>query len=372
VKGTTAVARLLAAPLDDEPYTEEERAEDARALAAIEHGPSVDWQEAQVWPLSRDRGAPSRPVPQATWTTVAIHMLGYRRSRIGDVIGGLSFMALARRWPLLTYFALAYLLSGVALIVVGLPNLHPGTVRSWAPLALFPVMVVGVGGVGIALTAVLAGKSGLAELRSRIKWPTRRRWLLILLLPPVAIVAVLSGLKALVSPNFAPQFLVFGVAAGVIAGFFEEFGWTGFAYPRMRSRFGALAGALLLGLLWGVWHLPVVDSLGAASPHGPAWFAFFGSFVAMVIPLRVLIAWAYNNTGSLLLAQLLHASSSGFLVILGAPHVAPAQEAAWYSAYAGVLWLVVVGAIAMQGVALGDRPAAAPPSSQVLPPAAIP
>jgi hypothetical protein len=48
VKGTTEVARLLAAPLDDEPYTEGKRAEDARALAAIEHSESVDWQEAKA------------------------------------------------------------------------------------------------------------------------------------------------------------------------------------------------------------------------------------------------------------------------------------------------------------------------------------
>ena len=48
MKDTTEVARLLAAPLDDEPNTEGERAEDARALAAIEHGESVDWQEAKA------------------------------------------------------------------------------------------------------------------------------------------------------------------------------------------------------------------------------------------------------------------------------------------------------------------------------------
>jgi hypothetical protein len=42
------VARLLAAPLDDEPYTAEERAEDARALAAIEQGEGVDWPEAKT------------------------------------------------------------------------------------------------------------------------------------------------------------------------------------------------------------------------------------------------------------------------------------------------------------------------------------
>jgi len=55
-----------------------------------------------------------------------------------------------------------------------------------------------------------------------------------------------------VSSTYAPQFLVFGIAAGLIAGFFEEIGWTGFAYPRMRTQFGALSGALALGVLWAV------------------------------------------------------------------------------------------------------------------------
>jgi uncharacterized protein len=283
----------------------------------------------------------------------------------------LRSLALVRRWPLLSYFASAYLLAGVALVVIGLPNLHSGSTRSWTPLAMFPAMVVGVGLVGIALTASSAGKSGLRDLWSRIKWPVPRRWLLILLLPPVGILAVLTGLKTLVSPNFAPQFLVFGVPAGVLAGFFEEVGWTGFAYPRMRSRFGALRGALLLGLLWGAWHLPVVDALGAASPHGPVWLAFFASFVTMVIALRVLIAWVYNSTGSLLMAQLLHASSSGFLVILGAPQVTPGQEAGWYFAYAGVLWLVAAGAVVTHGTALGSEPDMRRVSDQSLPPSSI-
>jgi membrane protease YdiL (CAAX protease family) len=128
-------------------------------------------------------------------------------------------------------------------------------------------------------------------------------------------------------PNYAPQLLVYGIPAGLLAGSFEELGWTGFAYPGMRSGFGSLPAALLLGVLWGAWHLPVVDSLGPASPHGTAWPALFASFVAMVMALRVLIAWAYEQTGSILVAEALHASSSGFLVIFGAQHVTPAQEA---------------------------------------------
>jgi hypothetical protein len=123
----------------------------------------------------------------------------------------------------------------------------------------------------------------------------------------------------------------------------------------MRARFGALGGALLLGLLWGLWHFPVVDSLGAASPHGRHWPEFFAAFVAAIAALRVLIAWVYVNTGSLRMAQLLHASSTGFLVVLGAPRATPGDEALWYLAYAAVLWVLVLVVVALQRGTLCGR-----------------
>ncbi len=259
----------------------------------------------------------------------------------------------ARRHPLVCYFTLAYLLTGIGLLVVGLPRLHGSGERPTSSLVMFPVMVVGVGAVGLALTALVEGKAGLARLRGRLTLTNAGHWLPVLAVPPLAILLVLGVLTALVSPQFTPQVLVFGVPAGLLAGLCEELGWTGFAYPRLRRRLGSLGGALVLGLLWGLWHLPVVDSLGAASPHGAAWPAFFASFVAVVTALRVLICWIYDNTSSLLLAQLLHASSTGFLVVLGAPRVTPGQEALWYALYAAVLALVGLVAVSVQGRALG-------------------
>jgi uncharacterized protein len=266
-----------------------------------------------------------------------------------------SVLALIRRFPLASYFALAYALSGVALLVVGLPKLGDATGRSMTSLVMFPVMVIGVGVIGVALTWATDGVDGIRQLRARITRRVERRWLLVLALPPVAILAVLGALDATVSRNFAPSFLVFGIAAGAFAGFFEEFGWTGFAYPRMRSRFGSLRAALLLGVLWGLWHLPIADSLGAASPHGRYWPEFFAAFVVAIVALRVLIAWVYVNTGSLRMAQLLHAFSTGSLVILGAPKATPGQEALWYLAYAVILWTIVIAVVVLQGSTLCGR-----------------
>jgi membrane protease YdiL (CAAX protease family) len=272
----------------------------------------------------------------------------------------MALVGVVRRWPVVCYFVLAYALSGIGLLVIGLPRLDHPTGQPASALAVFPVMVVGVGLLGVGLTAATDGKPGVAELWSRVRRPVHRRWYLVLLIPPGAILVVLGLLRAFVSSRFTPQVFLFGIAAGALAGFCEEFGWTGFAYPRMSSRLGALRAALLLGLLWGLWHFPVADSLGAASPHGSYFPEFFAAFVAMLVALRVLIAWVYTNTGSLRMAQLLHACSTGFLVILSPAAVSAGQEALWYLGYAGVLWLVALAVVALKGSTLtGTRPIAA-------------
>ena len=45
-----------------------------------------------------------------------------------------------------------------------------------------------------------------------------------------------------------------GIAVGLGAGIFEEMGWTGFAIPRLRLRYGVLSTGLIVGVLWGAWH----------------------------------------------------------------------------------------------------------------------
>ena len=266
-------------------------------------------------------------------------------------------ITVVRRGPVVCFFVLAYALSGIALAVIGLPQLDndSGQAAPTSALVIFPVMVVGVGLLGVALTAATGGRPALRRLWSTWGRPVQRGWFLVLLAPPLAILAVLGLLRELVSPKFTPQLFLFGIAAGLLAGFCEEFGWTGFAYPRMSSRLGALRAALLLGLLWGLWHFPVADSLGAASPHDAYFPAFFAAFVAVLVALRVLIAWLYTNTGSLRMAQSLHASSTGFLVVLSAPAVSAGQEALWYAGYAAFLWLVVTVVVVVSGRTLTTR-----------------
>ena len=235
----------------------------------------------------------------------------------------------------MAFFVAVYAASAVAFLVP--PS-----------LVTFPVLVAAVAAAGLIATAATGGRVALAALWNRL---TPRlipiRWLALLALPPLGILATLTVLRLAVSPAFTPGFLLLGIPIGLVAGFLEEIGWTGFAFPRMEARLGAGVAAPMLGFIWGVWHMPVVDTLGAASPHGAASPAFFAAFVALVAAVRCLICWVYVNTRSLLLAQLIHASSTGSLVLLSAQHVTAWQEAAWYAAYAALLWAVLAVAVGL-------------------------
>ena len=264
----------------------------------------------------------------------------------------LNIKALTQHYPLATYFGLAFIISWGSGLVALVPKLIRGeTIPALDALLLFPILVLGVSLTGVILTGMVEGKGRIRNLFSRMRvWKVGARWYAVALLtPPVLIMITLLALRTLLSQDFSPNFFLLGLLFGIFPGFFEEIGWMGYAFPKMQSRYSALTASILLGILWGLWHLPVVDSLGAAAPHGKYWLPFFLAFIAVVTAMRVLIVWVYSNTQSLLLTQLMHASSTGFLVILSPSHVSPSQEALWYTFYAVILWIFVAVVVAMYG-----------------------
>jgi membrane protease YdiL (CAAX protease family) len=185
------------------------------------------------------------------------------------------------------------------------------------------------------------------------------RWYAVLVIPPTVILIVLYCMHAFVSPVFLRGCFLAGVGFGIPAGFLEEIGWTGFAFPKMCGRLSPLSAGILLGLLWGFWHLPVIDFLGTATPHGRYAIAYFFAFIAAMTAMRVLIGWMYVNTQSVTMAQLMHVSSTGSLVVFSPPRVSAAQEALWYGAYAVALWITVSILAIFYGKPLTRKPACA-------------
>jgi membrane protease YdiL (CAAX protease family) len=262
--------------------------------------------------------------------------------------------SILRRHPVVAYFALTFTISWIAALAVAAPNLiRHEPLPKMTGILMFPAMLLGPSFSGIVLTWSVDGRSGLRDLFSRMflaRLPLR--WYALLLVPPVLVLAVLLFLQAFVSPVYAPNRFLIGILFGLPAGFLEEIGWTGYAFPKMRSPQNALAPAIVLGLFWALWHLPVINFLGTASPHGRYWFHFFLAFALAMTAMRVLMCWMYIGTGSVLLAQLMHVSSTGSLVILSPARATAPQEVLWYLMYGVVLWLAVAIVVRINGMRL--------------------
>jgi membrane protease YdiL (CAAX protease family) len=242
------------------------------------------------------------------------------------------------------YFLLTFTISWVGALGVAAPHLlRHEPLPLLTGILMFPAMLLGPSLSAIFLTWIAAGRPGFRDLFSKLlRARILPRWYAPLVIPPVLVLTLLLTLKTFLSPAYTPNLFLMGVLFGVPAGLLEEIGWTGFAFPKMSSQRNPLGASILLGLLWSLWHLPVVNYLGTATPHGPYWFPFFLAFSFAMTAMRVLISWLYINTKSVLIAQLMHISSTASLVIFSPPAVSARQEVIWYALYGIALWIAVV------------------------------
>jgi membrane protease YdiL (CAAX protease family) len=252
------------------------------------------------------------------------------------------------RHPLIGYFALAYGISwGGIVIVLGTTDFDLANLRPLDTGLIFVLMLLGPSIGGLALTARLAGRVGLRQLwSSLVRWRVGACWYaLALLTMPAVLLAVLWPLGAFLDPAFAPRFNWPLFAIGLVAGGFEEIGWTGYATPRLLARLRLFMAGLSLGLVWALWHV-LVDFRQNFNTMGIAWLLEFAVlYVAALTAYRLLMTWVYANTRSLSLAMLMHASYTGWLLVLY-PATSFEQGLVWQTAFAFALWLIVAVVIA--------------------------
>lgn len=253
-------------------------------------------------------------------------------------------MRFFRTEPVLSYFLLTFFLSWAGALAVVAPQLlRREPLPKLTGVLIFPAMLLGPSLSGVALTLLVDGRTGLRDLFRRMtRWRFSIAWYGVLFLPPVLVLAILCALRAVLSAVFTPNRFLAGVFFAIPAGILEEIGWMGFAFPKMARRREAFPSAIILGLLWSLWHVPAINFLGTATPHGSAWLPFFLAFATAMTAIRVLISWTYVHTQSVWFSQLLHISSTASLVVFSPTAVSATQEAFWYAFYAVVLWLVAL------------------------------
>jgi uncharacterized protein len=166
--------------------------------------------------------------------------------------------------------------------------------------------------IAALIVALLAGgrRELWALLRQLARWRVHPIWYAIALLGPF----VLAGLTALLAiaagapvrgtgtyPDWRSIGLFF-LPIVIIVGLFEEVGWRGFALPRLQLRLDAIWAALVLGVLWALWHLPELIS-DPTRQRPPV------QFLLWALALSVIFSWLYNSTnGSLPVVIICHAA----------------------------------------------------------------
>ena len=255
------------------------------------------------------------------------------------------FFLIAFGWSWLIWWFL--FLSGMVKMPAGIgtPDIDLGS--AWPLIILSLLSPYGPTIAAFVMTAVTEGKPGVKALWRRF-WNRNLsiKWLVVILLffPVLRLLANLVSRTLdgqvypfLTWPNqpwmFIPPLITNGLIHG---GLSEEFGWRGYVLPRFQAKWNALVSSLVLGVIWGVWHLPLLQA-GMSSANSVAELVLWQTLVA------IFFTWVFNNTNvSILAVVLFHAmaNSSGEIVWC-------CGSSPWYFygvyLFAGILIVIIFG-----------------------------
>ena len=183
--------------------------------------------------------------------------------------------------------------------------------RLFGPLsATHPAFILAVYApafTAFGLVLARGGPAALGRFLSRLLlWRASAGWYLFLLagIPAIYVAGALlrgtPGDHALPAPTLAGMLGL--MAFMLVLGPVEEFGWRGVALPLLQRRLAPVWAGGLLGLIWGLWHLPAFYLSG--TPQG-AWD--FTPFLVGSVAVSVILTPLFNDArGSILLAMLFH------------------------------------------------------------------
>ncbi len=228
-----------------------------------------------------------------------------------------------RRHALLAFFVLANGLSWLAWLPyvlsqngVGLIGLRiPEVLGTDQVLGVLPGAYLGPVTAALIVTATAEGRPGLRRWAGRlVRWRVNWRWYVGILtaVPAVVLLATCTLPGALQGARMPGIAILIGYLPLLIVQFFttavaEEPGWRDFALPRLQRRHGPTLGTVVLGVLWGMWHLPLYLTHWGGWPDVVWWQPV--EFVVACVPLSLAMTWVFNRTGeSLPMVMIMHAS----------------------------------------------------------------
>jgi membrane protease YdiL (CAAX protease family) len=189
----------------------------------------------------------------------------------------------------------------------------------------------------IIVTSMLEGWSGIRRLIGRtFKWRVGLQWYLFVFFSTAVLGLVSIGLYiTLFEKSHALTFSIIPLL--LISGFREEYGWRGFALPRLLKKYNALTASIILGIIHATWHFTPISLIN----NTPKLLLF----IIGVIPLTVFFTWIYNNTkGTMLLPILFHMILDVTIYILNITSVK-----SLFLIYISLNWILVIIIVLIYG-----------------------
>jgi hypothetical protein len=219
--------------------------------------------------------------------------------------------------PLLFFLLLAFGVSwgipGLTLLLSMQTGAFDVSFREYSPLSYVALGAPALAAF-ITIAATQGGNALRGYLRRLLQWNVGWPWYAALLLgiPAVNLFAAVGmeglGYDAIAIPDEAVWALLIAALLRATEGPVEELGWRGFALPLLQRRMSGLSASVVLGLIWGVWHVPalVLGRPIGGGIGGGLIYVFLG-FFAVLVAQSVLMTVVYNGTGgSIPMAMLFH------------------------------------------------------------------
>lgn len=214
---------------------------------------------------------------------------------------------------LIPFLAIAFGLGwGIVALLIIFPS---QTEAIFGPMGytnpLFVLAVYSPAIAGIFLVWRHYGTKGLGSFFLRLKlWRMPLSWWAFLIFGIPAVFYLGAAIKGTLTDPFpfSPWYEVLAaLTVGLAIGPVEELGWRGVALPLLQLRFSPLASSLILGGIWGIWHLPAFFLSGSPQSAWP-----FGPYFIGVVAITVILTPMFNAArGSILIAALYHFQMNG-------------------------------------------------------------
>jgi membrane protease YdiL (CAAX protease family) len=264
-----------------------------------------------------------------------------------------SNQSLIKKHSVSIYFFLTFILSWGCMSLMISPYSFPLTPEQSDAVGpmLYVGMLIGPSVAGLISIVLMHGRVGLRDLFCRLtKWRVGIKWYAAALLSAPLLATMMLMILSLYSPVFTPAvfttddtggLIMMGVGIGIMVGMFEEIGWTGFVVHQLRKRYDVNSVGLIVGLLWGAWHFPPFWGTNTFSGVLPV-AILLGQLFVWLPAYRTLMVRLYDQTKSLLVTILMHASLVFTTLTFPSMELAGLNLLIWLVAWGLVLWGAVV------------------------------